>query len=180
MLNVPAGAALRAFAVFVFCAIRYLLEIGKARQGVRVGNKVRQRTSKNLEHHPIWLLYCFYFDFSVAFVAGEGNSSVNKGVLKDLPGNGVGNWIATGSATRSVFQNGSSICRASSSVSSRKPSGRFEPVADSSLPDSVRSHPRCLPSFAKIRGLENDVHPSMLLFIISLISRISHCFGSIA
>jgi hypothetical protein len=48
----------------------------KARQGVRVGNEVRQRASKNLEHSPIWLFYyfTFFFDFSVAFVAGEENS----------------------------------------------------------------------------------------------------------
>lgn len=33
----------------------------------------------------------------------------------------------------------------------------------------MRSHPRCLPYLAKLRGLENGLHPSMLLFMISLI-----------
>ena len=48
-------------AVFFVFAIEYLLEMEKARQGVRVGNEVRQRASKNLEHSPIWLFYYFYF-----------------------------------------------------------------------------------------------------------------------
>jgi len=45
-------------AFFVF-SIDYLLETEKARQGVRLGNEVRQRASKNLEHSPVWLLYYF-------------------------------------------------------------------------------------------------------------------------
>ena len=48
-------------AVFFVFAIEYLLETEKGRQGVRVGNEVRQRASKNLEHSPIWLIYYFYF-----------------------------------------------------------------------------------------------------------------------
>ena len=60
-LNVPAGFVLGAFTAIVFCVMRYLLEMEKARQGVRVGNEVRQRASKNLEHSPIWLFYYFYF-----------------------------------------------------------------------------------------------------------------------
>lgn len=45
-------------AFFVF-SIEYLLETEKARQSARLGNEVRQRGSKNLEHSPVWLLYYF-------------------------------------------------------------------------------------------------------------------------
>ena len=34
---------------------------GKSQTGCVVGNEVRQRASKNLEHSPIWLIYYFYF-----------------------------------------------------------------------------------------------------------------------
>ena len=76
MLNVPAGFALGAFTAIVFCVMRYLLKMEKARQGVRVGNEVRQRASENLEQRPVWLFYyfTFFFDFSVAFVVREENS----------------------------------------------------------------------------------------------------------
>ena len=125
-----------------------------------------------------YTIFILFFDFSVAFVVREEKSLIDKGFSRGWPGNGVGNGTATGSATRSAFQNGSSIWRVSSSVSSRKPSGKIEPVAAGSLPEAARSQPRCLPYLAKMRGLENAVQPSMLLFMISLISRISHCFGS--
>ena len=49
MLNEPAGFALGVWTALLFCAMRYLLETEKARQGC-VGNEVRQRASKNLEH----------------------------------------------------------------------------------------------------------------------------------
>ena len=76
MLNDPAGLGLVLFTVAVFCVMRYLLEMEKARQGVRVGNEVRQRASENLEQRPVWLFYYFhfFFDFSVAFVVRDENS----------------------------------------------------------------------------------------------------------
>ena len=61
MLNDPAGFGRVLFTVAVFCVMRYLLEMEKARQGVRVGNEVRQRASENLEQRPVWLLYYFHF-----------------------------------------------------------------------------------------------------------------------
>jgi hypothetical protein len=60
MLNEPAGFALGVWTALLFCAMRYLLETEKPDR-VCVGNEVRQRASKNLEHSPIWLLYCFCF-----------------------------------------------------------------------------------------------------------------------
>lgn len=45
----------------------------------------------------------FFLIFSVAFVAGERKSLVQQGLLRDLPGNGVGNGIATSHATGAAF-----------------------------------------------------------------------------
>ena len=60
MLNEPARFALGVWTALLFCTMRYLLETEKSDR-VCVGNEVRQRASKSLEHCPIWLLYCFYF-----------------------------------------------------------------------------------------------------------------------
>lgn len=104
ILNVPAGVALGFFVVFVFWFMRYLLEMEKARQGVsatKSGNGFKKPVK-----HLIWLfilLFYFFLIFSVAFVAGERKSLVQQGLLRDLPGNGVGNGIATSHATGAAF-----------------------------------------------------------------------------
>ena len=55
--------------------IEYLLEMEKAKQGVSVGNEVQQRASKtsNIVLSGSYTIFTFFFDFSVAFVAGEEN-----------------------------------------------------------------------------------------------------------
>ena len=57
-----------------------------------------QKTSK-LPRLAILTIILFFLKFSVAFVAGERKSLADKGFFRDLPGNGVGNGIATSPAT---------------------------------------------------------------------------------
>lgn len=104
ILNVPAGVALGFFVVFVFWFMRYLLEMEKARQGVsatKSGNGL-QKTCKT-PYLALYTIIYFFLIFSVAFVAGERKSLVQQGLLRDLPGNGVGNGIATSHATGAAF-----------------------------------------------------------------------------
>ena len=61
-----------------------------------------QKTS-NIVLSGSYPVFAFFFDFSVAFVVRLLKTFVNKSDLRDSPGNGVGNGIATRSATGSIF-----------------------------------------------------------------------------
>jgi len=61
-----------------------------------------QKTS-NIVLSGSYTVFIFFFDFSVAFVVRTLKTLVNKRDLRDSPGNGVGNGIATSSATGSIF-----------------------------------------------------------------------------
>ena len=61
-----------------------------------------QKTCKT-PYLALYTIIYFFLIFSVAFVAGERKSLVQQGLLRDLPGNGVGNGIATSHATGAAF-----------------------------------------------------------------------------
>ena len=61
------------------------------------GNRL-QKTCKT-PYLALYTILYFFLIFSVALVAGRRKSLANKGLLKILPGNGVGNGIATSPAT---------------------------------------------------------------------------------
>ena len=88
---------------------------------------------------------------------------------REIPGNEPGNQVATIPATDRHFQAihsfGSSNWRHSSSLSSTNPSS----LPGSSLPETSRSQPFCLPYQANILGLENGFQPVTTVFMISLI-----------
>ena len=84
MLNEPAGVALGVWTALLFCAMRYLLETEKARQGVsatKSGNGL-QKTS-NIVLSGSYPVFAFFFDFSVAFVVRLLKTFVNKRDLRD-------------------------------------------------------------------------------------------------
>ena len=77
-------------AVFFVFAIEYLLEMKKARQGVRVGNEVRQRASKDLANNlnlAMVTIYTFLL-FFCCFGCHRGEKPIVSGFSP-----------ATGSAT---------------------------------------------------------------------------------
>ena len=57
-----------------------------------------QKTCKT-PYLALYTILYFFLIFSVAFVAGEKKSPASKGLFGVLPGNGVGNGIATSPAT---------------------------------------------------------------------------------
>jgi len=61
-----------------------------------------QKTS-NIVLSGSYTVFAYFFDFSVAFVVRLLKTLINKGFSRDSPGNGVGNGIATSSATGSIF-----------------------------------------------------------------------------
>jgi len=61
-----------------------------------------QKTS-NIVLSGSYTVFAFFFDFSVAFVVRTLKTLINKGDLRDSPGNGVGNGIATSPATGYTF-----------------------------------------------------------------------------
>ena len=148
MLNETAGFALGVWTALLFCAMRYLLETEKARQGV-----CRQRSPatgfKKPQNHlclAVWLQFIFSFIFLLLWLL-IGEKARNYGAF---PGNQPGNGSATKSATRWDFQKGSSIC----SVTSTNPSGIFSAPLLVSVAGASRSQPFCLPYSGNIRGLE--------------------------
>lgn len=121
----------------------------------------------------VWtaLLFCAMRDLLETEKARQGVSATKSG-------NGLqktSNIVLSGSYTVLAFSLISPLLSLSVGLLPRS-AHENRPANQSWLP-LARCQPRCLPYLAKIRGLENAVQPSMLLFMISLISRISHCFG---
>ena len=121
-----------------------------------------------------WLLFILFFYFSVVLVVIVEKSPEIRDFPGLMPCNRLGNGIATWDVTGCPFQNGSSIC----SVTSTKPSIVFSDGLHKSVAGFSRSQPFCLPYSGNILGFGKYRQPVMHWFIISLISRISHCFGS--
>src|SRR5699024_1137502 len=145
-----------------------------------------QKTSKTIS---VWrvTVYLLFLLFFCCFGCQRGEKPAVTGFFRanalqparQRDSNGVGNrlWFSR------IFQKGSSIC----SVTSTNPSGVFSrplsapvanPKASAAFGFDSRSQPFCLPYPSNIRGLEKYCHPVIPWFIMSLTSRISHCFGS--
>ena len=120
------------------------------------------------------VIYYFFFYFSVALVVrGEKSPQLrafSRQPARQRDSNGVGNRLSF----PRIFQKGSSTC----SVTSTNPSGVFSRPLSAPVAGASRSQPFCLPYPSNIRGLEKYFHPVIPWFIMSLTSRISHCFGS--
>lgn len=127
---------------------------------------------KTLQTISVWhyLLFILFFYFSVVLVVIREKSPQ----LWDFPRQPARQRDSNRGATGCPFQNGSSIC----SATSTKPSIVFSDGLPESVAGFSRSQPFCLPYSENILGFGKYRQPVMHWFIISLISRISHCFGS--
>ena len=129
---------------------------------------VRQRASKDTANNlNLAMVYYLYFSFYFLLFW------LSQGEKPTVSGFSLGNGIATGGATGCHFQNGSSIC---SVTSQNRP--LFFQTGCRSPPRFSRSLPLLSAIFRKTFLVWEVPQRSMHWFIISLISRISHCFGS--
>ena len=117
-----------------------------------------------------WLLFILFFYFSVVLVVIREKSPEIRGFPRQPARQRDSNRGCNGLS----FSEWKLIC----SVTSTKPSIVFSDGLPESVAGFSRSQPFCLPYSENILGFGKYRQPQMHWFIISLISRISHCFGS--
>ena len=105
-----------------------------------------------------WLLFILFFYFSVVLVVIVEKSPEIRDFPGLMPCNRLGNGIATVDVTGCPFQNGSSIC----SATSTKPSIVFSDGLPESVAGFSRSQPFCLPYSENILGFGKYRQPVML------------------